>query len=295
VANAVALNSAVFNASRIVGPAVAGIVIGAAGGDTSVAFLVNGLSFLAVIAAYSLMRDDELDLPPLLARPTSIGDVRATLAEGIRYVRRTDLVLMATVVVGLASLFGMNFGVVIPALAKEVLGTDATGYGFLMAASGVGSICAALLIAFSGRSRPGIVGGGALMLGISLLAASRIDAYPAALVVMALMGFGAIAMAATANATIQLNVPDELRGRVISVYTTVFVGSSPVGALLVGWIASGYGVETSLAVSGIACGLVGIAAIAWLRRIRARNATSDGQAAVAARVTPGVSSGRAGR
>jgi MFS family permease len=295
VANAVALNSAVFNGSRIIGPAVAGIVIGAAGGDTSVAFLLNGISFLAVIAAYGLMRDEELDLPPLLARPTSVRGVWATLAEGIGYVRRTDLVLMATVVVGLASLFGMNFGVIIPAMAREVLETDATGYGFLMAASGIGSISAALLIAFSARSRPGIVGGGALLLGVSLLAASRIEAYPPALVVMALMGFGAIAMAATANATIQLSVPDELRGRVISVYTTVFVGSSPVGALLAGWIASGYGVEAALAVSGVACVLVGAAGTAWLRRIRARGPGGVGGPAAPATAGSGVSSGRAER
>lgn len=301
VANAVALNSAVFNGSRIIGPAVAGIVIGAAGGDTSVAFLLNGISFLAVIAAYGLMRDEELDLPPLLARPTSMGGVWTTLAEGIGYVRRTDLVLMATVIVGLASLFGMNFGVVIPAMARGVLGTDATGYGFLMTASGIGSLTAALLIAFSGHSRPAVIGGGALLLGVSLLAASRIGDFWPAMAAMALMGFGAISMAATANATIQLSVPDELRGRVISVYTTVFVGSSPIGALVAGWIASGYGVEASLAVSGLACVLIGATATAWLRRIRARGPGNvEGPGSVEGRAAPAtasaaVSSGRAGR
>jgi MFS family permease len=115
------------------------------------------------------------------------------------------------------------------------------------------------------------------------------------MVAMALMGFGAIAMAATANATIQLSVPDELRGRVISVYTTVFVGSSPVGALVAGWIASGYGVEASLAVSGVACVLVGAAASAWLRRIRARGPGSVAGPAAPATAGAGVSSGRAER
>jgi hypothetical protein len=98
-----------------------------------------------------------------------------------------------------------------------------------------------------------------------------------------------------ANATLQLNVPDELRGRVISVYPTVFVGSSPIGALLVGWIASRHGVEASLAVSGIACVLVGVAGTAWLRRIRARGVGSPGGPATPAPAGAEVSSGRAGR
>ena len=272
LANAVALNSATFNAARVVGPAVAGLVIGAAGGDVSVAFLLNGTSFLAAIAGYSLMRESELEMPPLLARPTSLAEVRTTLAEGIGYVRRTDLVLLATIVVGLASVFGMNFGVIIPALARDVLGTDATGFGFLMAASGIGSFAAAMLIAFSGRSRPAVIGGGALLLGAGLLVASVVHVFAFALVVMAVVGFGAIAMAATANTTIQLNSPDELRGRVMSVYTTVFVGSSPIGGLLVGWIASNAGVEVALALSGLACMVAGAAGLAWLGRIRDRAA-----------------------
>jgi MFS family permease len=293
VANAVAFNSAVFNGSRIVGPAVAGLVIGAAGGDTSIAFLVNGLSFLAAIAAYALMRDEELYLPPRLAPPTTLREVRSTLAEGLRYARRTDLVLLPTVVVALAATFGMNFGVIVPAMAREVLGTDATGYGFLMAASGLGSFTAAILIAFSSRSRPAVIGGGALVLGVSLVVASQIGEFWPALVAMATMGFGAIAMAATANATIQLNVPDRLRGRVLSVYTTVFVGSTPAGGLLVGWIASRYGVEASLAVAGIACAIVGVGGLAWLRRIRARGARTAGAIPAPARAE--VSSGPAGR
>jgi MFS family permease len=297
VANAVALNSAVFNGARIVGPAIAGLVIGAVGGDTSIAFLVNGLSFLAVICGYALMRDEELNLPPLLARPTSVADVRTTLAEGLRYVRRTDLVLMSTIVVGLAATFGMNFVVIVPAFAREVLHTDATGYGFLMAASGIGSFSAAMLIAFSGRSEPAIIGGGALVLGLSLLTAAMVHAFVPALVVMALVGMGAIAMAATANTTIQLSVPDELRGRVIAVYTTVFVGSTPLGGLLVGFIASRSGVEAALAVSGIACAMAGVTGLVWLRRIRTRAQAASpapGEDAPAA-VRVEVSSGRAAR
>jgi MFS family permease len=252
VANAVALNSAIFNGARIIGPAIAGLTIGLFGGDVSVAFLVNGLSFLAVIIAYAAMRGEDLRVPPVFARPHSVREVGTSLAEGLRYVRRTELVLLATVTVGLVATFGMNFGVTIPALAREVLRTDATGYGFLMTATGIGSLVAALGIAFSGKSRPVIIPLGALILGAALTGAALTQVYWLALFAMLFVGFGAIGMAATANTTVQLAVPDELRGRVISVYTTVFVGSTPLGGLLMGWIAS----------------QLGVVMLAWLRRIR---------------------------
>jgi MFS family permease len=268
IANAVALNSAIFNAARIIGPAIAGLTIGFFGGNVSAAFLVNGISFLAVIIAYAAMRQEDLKAPPRLVRPHSVREVGESLAEGLRYVRRTELVLLATVTVGLVSTFGMNFSVTIPALAWQVLKTDATGYGFLMTASGIGSLVAALGIAFSGRSRPVFVPLGALILGGALGAAALIQVFPLALVAMVFVGFGAIGMAATANTTVQLTVPDELRGRVISVYTTVFVGSAPVGGLLMGWIASAFGVDVSLAVGGIGCLATGTLSLVWLRRIR---------------------------
>jgi MFS family permease len=268
VANAVALNSAIFNGARIVGPAIAGLTIGAFGGDTAVAFLVNGVSFLAVIVAYAAMRPADLHHPPSLIRPHSLAEVGHTIADGLRYVRRTELVLLATVTVGLAATFGMNFGVIIPALARQVLETDAAGFGFLMTASGIGSLAAALGIAFSGRSRPVFVPLGAILLGVALAAAAAVQVFAFAMVAMVLVGFGAIGMAATANTTVQLAVPDELRGRVISVYTTVFVGSTPLGGLLAGWVASAWGVPVSLATGGLGCLLTGVAMLAWLRRIR---------------------------
>jgi MFS family permease len=268
VANAIALNSAIFNGARIIGPAVAGLTIGAFGGDVSIAFLLNGFSFLAVIAAYAAMDQHQLLAPPVMARPRSVREVRGQLAEGLRYVRHTELVLLATVTVGLVATFGMNFGVTIPALADEVLHTDATGFGFLMTATGIGSLVAALGIAFSGRSRPVFVPLGAMILGLALTAAAFIVWYPLALVAMLFVGFGAIGMAATANTTVQLAVPDELRGRVISVYTTVFVGSTPVGGLVMGAIASAYGVPASMVVGGVGSVAIGFAAFVWLRRIR---------------------------
>jgi len=220
------------------------------------------------------MRDDDLHSPAHYLRPTTVRAVGETLADGLRYCWRSPMLLLPIAVIGLASTFGMNFGVMIPALADQVLRTDALGFGILMAATGVGSLAAALLIAFSGRSRPMVIGVGAIGLGIGLLAAGATTSYALALAAMALVGFGAIGMAATANTTIQLNVEDAYRGRVMSVYTTVFAGSSPIGGLFAGSLASTYSVSTSLLVAGVLCVFTGFAAIAWLGRIRARGIAS---------------------
>jgi MFS family permease len=270
IANAVAMNSAMFNGARIIGPAVAGLTIGAFG--ISTAFLIDAVSFLAVIAALLAMRDDELWSPPLMARPGSVGEVVAGVREGLGYVRSTPLVLLAVAAVGLVATFGMNFPVIIPALAKDVLHSDASGYGFLMAASGVGSLSAALAIAFSRRSRPILMATGGIVVGVGEIVLALSGVFPVSLVLMFLVGLGAISMAATANTTIQLAVPDHLRGRTMSIYVTVFAGSTPVGGLLMGGIASRFGVDVSLAAGGIACAIIGLGGLAWLRSAGGRAA-----------------------
>jgi MFS family permease len=268
VANAVALNSALFNAARIIGPAAAGLTIGAF--DISVAFLVNGLSFIGVIGGLLQMRERELLSPPLAARPSSVRAALGSLGEGLGYVRRTDIVLLAVVIVGLVSTFGMNWTVLIPSLARDVLGTDASGYGFLMSASGLGALLAALWIASGRRSRPALIGLGALVLGLFevVLGLSRI--YPLSLAAMLIVGMGSVAMTATANATVQLHAPDRLRGRVMSVYMTIFVGATPIGSLIMGAIASRLGTDFAVSFGGALSAVTAAAAIAWHRRIAAR-------------------------
>jgi MFS family permease len=266
IGNAVALNSAMFNGARVLGPAVAGLTIGAFG--VEVAFLVNGLSFLAVISGLLLMRDRDLRPPPSMPRPTTVAAVLENLAEGLRYVRVTKPVLLAVLVIGLVSTFGMNFTVLMPPFTQEILHSDAAGYGFLMAATGVGSLVAALAIAFSGRTTPLVIGAGALMLGVFEVLLGVTTSFLVAIMAMFFVGVGGISMAATANTVIQLTVPDQLRGRVMSVYTTVFAGSSPLGGLLMGGIASSFGPAQAMVVGGVASALTGIGAIAWLRRAR---------------------------
>jgi MFS family permease len=273
VGNAVALNSAMFNMARIAGPAVAGLTVEAFG--ISLAFFLNGLSFLAVIAAYLAMDESKFHARPRLPRPTSIRAVRDNLAEGLVYVRQTEIVLLAIVVIGLVSTFAMNFNVLIPPLARDVLHTDAGGFGFLMAASGLGSLVAALSIAFAGRTTPWVIAGGSLVLGLAEIVVGSTTSYGIALIGMFAAGAGAIAMAATVNTTMQLAVPDHLRGRVMSVYTTVFAGSTPIGGPLIGAVAAAFGPALGLAAGGLVAALTGIGAAAWFARIRRRGRGID--------------------
>ena len=266
VGNAVALNSAMFNGSRIVGPALAGLTIAAFG--VAAAFAVNAVSFLAVIVALMMLDDSALRTRPRIATPHSAGEVVTNLAEGLRYVRQTPLVLLAVLVVGGVATFGMNFNVLIPAFATDDLASGAAGYGFLMAASGVGALIAALALAFRGKPRSSRIATGAIVLGLASVAMAATDTYVVALGLMVLIGYGGISMAATANATIQLAVPDQLRGRVMSVYTTIFASSAPIGGLLMGAIASGFGPAVAIGIGGILSGLVGVAAAVWLRGAR---------------------------
>jgi MFS family permease len=147
-----------------------------------------------------------------------------------------------------------------------VLDSDATGYGFLMAASGVGSLLAALWLAFGDGTRIRRIGYGALILGAGEIALGASRSYPISLLLMVGVGFGGILMAATANTTMQLAVPDGLRGRVMSVYTTVFAGSTPIGGPVMGGLASFFGVAVSLAIGGVLSVFVGAGALVWIRR-----------------------------
>ena len=266
VANAVGLNSALFNASRILGPAAAGLLIGAF--DISIAFLINGISFVAVILAYLAMRDNELRAIPQNPRPRNWSEVVATLAEGARYVRSTPIVLLAVTIVGLASTFGMNFSVLTPPLADNVLHVGASGFGFLMAASGIGSTVAALWVAFQRRPGTRPIAFGAIALGLGSVVLALSTSFVLSLAAMAIAGAGGIAMAVSANTTIQLAVPDHLRGRVMSFYTTIFSASVPAGGLLMGAVASAGGVPLALFVGALLTLGVGVGGWVWLRRIR---------------------------
>ncbi|MBI2763813.1 MAG: MFS transporter [Chloroflexi bacterium] len=264
IGNAVALNSAVFNSARVLGPAIAGLTIGATG--VASAFLINGVSFIAVIVAYLRMDGTQLGGPPTLARPTTVAGVMTHLRVGLAFVRATPAVLVPILTIGLVSTFGMNFSVLIPPLAKDVLHVGPTGYGLLMAASGVGSLAASISIAFGRSNRVMLIGVGASLTGAAELVLAASGSFALSLVAMFAAGLGAISMAATANTTIQLTVPDELRGRVMSVYTTVFAGSTPIGGLVAGALASSLGVAEAIGIGALLSLVVGLIVVTWYRR-----------------------------
>ncbi len=264
VANAIALNSAVFNGARIVGPAIAGVLIGVLG--TALCFILNGLSYGAVIVGLLAMRDSELMPGTRLAMPRSVGAIRGNLAEGLRYVWHTPVVLLAIGVIGFVSTFGMNFNVVLPVMAARVLDVGSNGYGLLFAAMGAGALIAALAVATLERPRLRVLIGGGMVLGVSEIVLASTTFFPVALVAVFFSGVGAIATAASANSLIQITVPGPLRGRVMSVYTTVFAGSTPIGNGLTGGFGGLWGTPVALVMNGaVTLGVQAVAAVAVLR------------------------------
>ncbi len=240
IANAVALNSTVFNITRIIGPAIAGLTI--AGIGIEPLFFVNAVSYLAVVVSLVMMRTSEMHPPTERAVVSrNVRSVVDLLVEGFRYTRGNPRILLVIVLVGLVSTFAMNYSVLIPVVARDVLHGDADTYGFLMSAAGLGSLVSALSIAFRRTASMGRLFMGAALVGLAMVGVGLSRWLPLSLAMMFVAGWGGISMAATANTTIQLAVPDILRGRVVSLYTTVFVGSTPIGGLFSGIIASGFG------------------------------------------------------
>jgi MFS family permease len=257
VANAVALNAAVFNGTRIVGPAVAGVLIALIG--TGPLFLVNALTYQAVIVSLLLMRPGELRLPIERAVvQRNWHSVVDRLGEGLRYVRATPTIMLPIGVLGVVATFALNFQVLAPVYSRDVLGGGSDTFGFLMASLGVGSLSGALLIAFGRKPSMRLLLAGVVAIGVGALGLSVTAWLPIGAVLMFLSGWGMISMAATTNTIIQLAVPDILRGRVMSVYTTVFAGTVPLGGLFAGSLASAFGAQVALAAGGlIALAIVG--------------------------------------
>ncbi|HEV8308349.1 MAG TPA: MFS transporter, partial [Methylomirabilota bacterium] len=242
--NAIALNSGVFNAARIVGPAVGGVLIARYG--VAIAFLLNGLTYLPVIAALLMMRLDPL---PRVLRGTTI---RAEIADGLRYAMGSPLVSLILSLVLVVSVFTINHNVVVPLVAREVLRLDVQGFGFLMAAVGAGAVVAAAILAQFGRARTPVAAlvAGAVVVSAGLLALAAVREFRSAAAVLFVMGLAQILFLSSCNTTLQVTVPDELRGRVMSLYTLAFAGVSPFGAFLIAGIAEAFGAPAACAAGG---------------------------------------------
>jgi MFS family permease len=229
--NAIALNATMFNLASATGPAMAGLAYALVGPGWC--FMLNGLSFLAVI--WALLRMRLAPRPPATQRRSAWAD----LAEGVRYIVREPAVRTLIALVGATSLFGISFTTLFPAWAVDILGGDATTNGLLQSARGLGAMLSALLLASLGRSR---FKGKLLTLGtfafpLLLLAFTAVRWLPLVLLVLVGSGVAMILILNVANALVQGLVPDNLRGRVMSVYSMTFFGAMPLGALLVGALA----------------------------------------------------------
>ena len=256
VANAVALNSAVFNGSRIIGPAIGGLGIAAIG--LAPLFILNAISYLAVVIGVMLMRPEELHKVARAAVARTARAVMDSLVEGLRYVRQTEIIFLAISILTIVSTFAMNFNVLIPILARDTLHGNADTFGFLLAAAGAGSLTGALAIAFGGRPTLRRLIGGSAIVGVALIAVSLSLSLPLDLALMFMAGFGTISMAASCNTIIQLTVPDVLRGRVMSVYTTLFAGTTPIGGVFSAVLASIGGAPLALGAGGVIAAITAV-------------------------------------
>jgi MFS family permease len=258
IANAVALNSSLFNGARLVGPALGGVIIAVVGVGT--AFFVNGVSFIAVIAGLLLMR------PGLLYPATRGGEGRLLeqLAEGLRYSLRTPAILLVLILMAAIGTFGYNFTVVLPLLARNVLHVGSIGFGGMTSAMGVGSLVAALALATLRKPSRRTLLIGAMAFAALLAAVAASHWYALTLVLLVALGAASISFTATANSSLQISAPDHLRGRVMSLYMLLFAGTTPIGGELTGFMAEHIGVQSTVGIEAAICAVGIAAALAYL-------------------------------
>lgn len=250
VANAVALNSAMFNAARIVGPAMAGLIILVAG--TGACFAYNAVSYLAVILSLSRMRPDELHRGKPVAKGK--GQVRA----GLRYAWASPELRSTILLVAVVGTFALNFTVLTPLLVEFTFDAGPGTLGILTSFMGAGSLIGALVAAARAKPTPTLLVGAAASLGVVMIGVAVSPSLPVAALMLALTGAATITFLSTANTMLQLNSSTEMRGRVMSLYLLVFLGSTPIGGPIVGFVAETTNPRLGFVVGGVAS-LVGAA------------------------------------
>ena len=258
VANAVGLNSTVFTASRVIGPATAGLVIATLGVEWC--FFINAVSFGAVIWALAAMRPSELR--PSLVVPRAPHQLR----DGLRYAWGNGPVRLALVVTAIVSLLAFNYQVVMPSLARVEFGGDAATFGTMMAMLGIGSLAGALWMAHFGRASTRILIGAAIALGLAMTAATVAPTLAIELAVLPLVGVSSMVLLSMATAICNEETAPELRGRVMALMGIAFLGSTPIGGPFVGWISQAIGPRAGLAIGAVAALTTGIVAALVRRR-----------------------------
>jgi MFS family permease len=260
--NAIALNSSVFNLCRIVGPAIAGVIMACAG--VSACFFVNSVSFAAVLVSL------------VFIKPYAIQTVRREgarlfedIKEGLSYIRRSGVLMNTLLAVAVVGTFAPNFGVLIPVFARDILHQQEEGYGFLMSAMGVGSLMGSIFIASMSRSGPKkfIMFGVPFLVGAFLILTGCASTYLLTALLLVVTGFFFVAFSSNANSAMQLNTDDSYRGRVMSAYTLIFSGSTPIGNLYAGAFSEHFSARIGFA----ACGtIILILMLPLIHRIRKR-------------------------
>jgi len=259
LANAVALNSLVFNGARIVGPAVAGLLIARFG--VAFAFLLNGLSFVAVLAALLATRT------PGDPDPAGQLGIRAGVWGALAYAARTPPVAFTLALIVAVSILVLNFNVVVPLIAKDVLGEGAHGFGLLMSSLGAGAVLAGIGLTLLRRGRPSLrfLAVSATVLSAGTATLGLVDHFASAAVLLVALGFCQILFSTGCNTTLQLTTPDALRGRVMGLYALANAGMTPFGSLLVGTMAEHLGVRAACMLGG-GGGLVAVAVLVLVGR-----------------------------
>ncbi|MFO7244354.1 MAG: MFS transporter [Actinomycetes bacterium] len=256
--NAVGLNSASFNAARLIGPGVAGVVIAWIG--TGWVFMVNGLTFIATIVALLAMRTSELH--PQARAERAKGQVR----EAVRYVRRRADILIIMTIMAVVSTLGLNFQLTSALMARVEFGRGPGEYGALGSILAIGSLTGALLAARRARPRLRIIVGSAAAFGIALGLLAIMPSYTAFAIMCIPVGLTSMTLLATANAWIQTTTAPTMRARTMALYMMVLMGATPVGAPVVGWIGEHVGPRWSMGVGAIAAVVIAFAAAAWAMR-----------------------------
>ena len=254
VVNAVSLNSVLVHSARLVGPALAGLLIATVGLEPC--FALNAFSFAAMIAALWRMEPAELEAPP------PVTSERGAVRAGLRYVLRTPELAVPLGLMALVGTLVLNFQAILPLLARFSFDGGASTYAALVSAMGVGSVVGALLTGAHGRTDGRLIAGAALAFGGLALLAALMPSLALEIPVLALLGGSAVTFAAAINSTLQLAVEPQMRGRVMALYSVVFLGSTPIGAPLAGWLSEAYDPRAALLLAASA----GIAA-AWAGRI----------------------------
>jgi len=245
--NAIALNSLIFNTARIIGPVIAGYLVGSLGIESC--FYINGISFVAVLAGLFLMKGD-------FSVKNSFGDKPLLkLLDGARYVWSNKKTRSLVMLVATTSIFGMSNIVLMPIFAREILKTGAKGLGMLMAAIGVGAIFSGLTLALFSHSqrRELFVRIGGIMLGVGLLLFASSQVFVFSMITLLGVGWGLIVQTASINTLLQFITPDSLRGRVMSFFVLMFLGMAPIGSFYVGLLAHFLGVSMTVMLNGIFC------------------------------------------